>query len=404
MPYTEWVENDQITIPINIQPRDGNGILVTTTYPYPYIVYLGQILSLQQNALSGNTHAIAIQSGQIATLQSQIATIPAPYLTPQISGQCLNSSLIQGIDVVLNLMVTAWCTFLGVIGTNANLNSAIATQCNNLNSATAFSGGQMAALTGWKSSPQTIADTITNQWLTLCDARVGISNALAAVTPNCAQIIFNYEVSLTNSNTVFAFYFNGYSFYPSGFVNGVGGNSSTIRIQDAAGNHFIQTIDPVALSNSQGPYTIPLSGSTLQSGSTYTITATSNVKNTNLGLTCVRSTIKVVSNTTNPGINVSEWPLPQSSCCPTIGTWNQSFLSGSTIAGSYTLISGLAFTPRYVSITSKSPYNYGLNPNINLNQIYLTYTIGGATLNFDSGGGWLAMSTGTMSYDWAAFP
>jgi len=58
-----------------------------------------------------------------------------------------------------------------------------------------------------------------------------------------------------------------------------------------------------------------------------------------------------------------------------------------------------------VNIVSKTPYNYAANNSglTNLNQIYLTYVPGGATLSFDSGGGTVNYS-GTLIYDWIAFP
>jgi len=373
-----WVPNTLTTVAAGLRYPDSNGDTVNTLYPLDYLILIGQDLAI----LSGTTNQLQAgysdQATKILALQAAVATMPTQYVTPQISGQCLNSSVTQDIDDVLTLMVTAWCDFIAVAGTNAALNIAIATQCSNLNSSTAFSGGQMAAITGWKSSPSTLADTITNQWLTICDARVGIANALAAVTPGCNQVIIDYQVVLTESDSIFAFYFNSYTFIPSGFVD-IG---SQIKITDTAGNQYLQSLDIVVVSNSSGAYTIPLSGSTLQPNDTYTVTVTSDIRNSVLGLECVKTVIhSVYSN-----------PVTDAACCPDTGTYN-AYTSGST---QITLFSGLTYTPSYVGITPKNSFTAGLITDLNYSP-YLSYISGGAVINF------LGAPDGVVSLDYISY-
>jgi len=388
-----WVPNNLIYLPSQFIYNDANNNPVYQLYPYDYLVLLGQNTNLISIALSGETHTNIIQAQQISALQTAVATIPSQYYTPQISGQCLNSNVTQGIDVILGLMVTAWCNFVAVIGSNSNLNIAIATQCANLNSAPSFShpGASMSALPGWKTSPVTVADTLTNNWLTTCDARVGISNALAAVTPTCNQVVINYQVVLTGGNSIFAFYFNSYTYIPSGYVD----NGSTILIQDTAGNHYQQSFNIVNVSNSSGPYSIPLSGTTLQSNSNYTITVNSNVTNSTLGLTCQKTMVEYVNaQTTQTNIG----------CCPDIGTFSLVTTSGQTINTSYNLITSLTYTPRYVSLIPKTFYTVNNSAaNFLPKNIYITYTQGGAVLNLTTGSGPVTDAGGTIQYDWMAF-
>jgi hypothetical protein len=171
-----WVLNIPIIVPVNLRYNDANGDPVTSLYPLDYLTLVGQDLNTVYANITNINSTLSIQAGQITSLQQAVSTIPPVYNTPTISGQCLNSNTTQPIDTVLSLLVTAWCNFIAIAGGNTALNSAIAKQCPNLNSDIAFAGGQMAAITGWIASPQTLADSLTNLWLTVCDARTGIKN------------------------------------------------------------------------------------------------------------------------------------------------------------------------------------------------------------------------------------
>ena len=294
MTVAKWVSNNLITLPSQLKYKDVNLNPVDKLYPLEYLTLVGQDLNLTMIALSGETHTNIVQAQQILSLQTAIGTIPAPYTTPQISGQCLNSNTVANIDSILTLMINAWCAHVLVMGTDSNLLTAVGTQCANLNSAPQFTtpGASMAALTGWKATPTTIADTLRNSWLTLCDARVGISNALAATTPDCSQAIIEFAVVFNGAQ--FNLFFNGYTFIPSGFTD----NGSIMTITDSYGNVRTQSINLVIAQSNSSYIAVTLSGSTLSPTSPqYTLSLASNISNSTLGLTCSKTTIAII----NPG-------------------------------------------------------------------------------------------------------
>ncbi len=84
---------------------------------------------------------------------------------------------------------TAFCDLLGVIGTSADITNAVNKQCADLNNAPRlFGGGSMSNIPGWENSPTTVADSIGNMWLTVCDMR----GALDQVLNTCCFSICNY--------------------------------------------------------------------------------------------------------------------------------------------------------------------------------------------------------------------
>ena len=252
----------------------------------------------------------------------------------------------------------------------------------------------MAGLVGWKTTPTTIADSETNQWLAYCDARAGITTALKAVTPTCSQVIINWLAYLPSFGTGFNIFFQGYTFIPTGFVDG----GSSIVITDGMGGIITQAIDIITLSNTPGPYNISTSGTTLSPNATdYTVTITSNVADAALGLTCQKTTL-AVSATPHvlPFTPPTFGPTPSSpTCCPDIGNYSGVVTSGQT---TIPLVTGLTYIPRFVSYVAKNSgtpiavINDSLGP-------YLTYTAKGAFITF----AYAASGGGVVDIDWIAY-
>lgn len=84
---------------------------------------------------------------------------------------------------------TAFCQLVSVMGSTNDLGDAINKQCADLNNAPRlFGGGTMTNIPGWESTPATVADSIGNMWLTVCDMR----GALDQVLNTCCFSICNY--------------------------------------------------------------------------------------------------------------------------------------------------------------------------------------------------------------------
>lgn len=286
---TIWVPNTLLDVPAAIRYNDANGNPVYTLYPLDYLVLVGQSIA----NLSGSTIQIAAtvtyQIDQINYLLNAISNIPPEYNTPEIAPECLAvSQTPQPIDQILTLMVQAWCDFVVVSGSIGDLNIAIATQCPNLNSDVAFAGGQMSAITGWVSSPVTLADTITNIWLTLCDARIGIQQALEQSAITCSDIIINFNGVISDNGLTLTVYLLGYTFLPEGFSS----SDSTITIADSSNNSIT-----FGINITQEQVIFDLTGAGLNPISNYTVTLNGTAKN--LPVTCEKVVIKQISNTTS---------------------------------------------------------------------------------------------------------
>lgn len=393
-----------IQLPANLKFIDASGNPVSQLYP---TAINAQLNTPQTSAISNGLAAISTNIDQInqinlilnqyqttlTSLQNQITAIntSGAVALPNVNAYCLSTppNLSVPLNVATTLLISNACSYNNVLGTPTALANAILAQCDNLNTLPAFgSNSDMAGLVGWSTSPTTIANTINNQWISYCDARAGITKALAAVTPGCSQVIVDYQAVINNFALGMYFYFQGYTFIPDGFTD----NGSGIKITDNGSGILLQNIDIVTLSNTSGPYVVNTSGSTLSSQSPYFIVqVTSNVTNTSLGLTCE----KVVTKTIYPAYGPA--PIgPNGQCCPDIGNLTYTFnTSGGTTA--VTLMSGLSYTPRFVAVTPKDITTHGQFFSYGY---WIQYVYGGAILHNSTSAGF---DNVTINVDWMAF-
>lgn len=86
------------------------------------------------------------------------------------------------IQTAFSWLEADYCTLRGLLGSNSEITSAVNSQCASLSSETTLApglGGTMSTLPGWSNNPVTVANAITNMWLTVCDMRSYISDVLS---------------------------------------------------------------------------------------------------------------------------------------------------------------------------------------------------------------------------------
>lgn len=150
---------------------------------------------------------ISVINNNLTNLDIRVTALesaPAPSFTlPSISTGCLASYMSSAssatIDLVLNTLLNdatiGYCALVGATDLPADLLAAVATQCivgsdsSLANTGQTFSSayGPYTGFGTWQDSPVTVADTINNLWIAICD-------------------IYNYSktssVSVQNTSTV----------------------------------------------------------------------------------------------------------------------------------------------------------------------------------------------------------
>ena len=131
---------------------------------------------------------ISLINTQITDILIRLTTLenaPVPTFTvPSFTINCQIGSLLSGtnqpIDTLLEEFINSvWCSFYAVTGSTTDLTNAIGTQepCIEETSETISKPGTTYATeyAAWVAEPSTVADSITNIWLVLCDLYTALS-------------------------------------------------------------------------------------------------------------------------------------------------------------------------------------------------------------------------------------
>ena len=157
---------------------------------------------------------------------------------PKISpSECIASSNIAiPLSEAVSKLDTEFCKIAKVIGTAPSLVAGINKQSSDLKNYTQLgSSSTMSTLTGWKLSPATVGDTLSNMWLTILDMR----GAVKAIQDNCCKIncdsiVIDFSIKLNDERTEAKLYFASKSKIPVGFRD-CDPNGNILTITDSAG-------------------------------------------------------------------------------------------------------------------------------------------------------------------------
>ena len=161
---------------------------------------------------------------EIASLQTQIDNLdvrvtvlentpPPTFTLPSIQTNCLASymsgSVSATIDLVLDTLLNdntiGYCALVGATGLPGDLLAAVATECITAGTPTLsnFPVPFGTVYVGsWVNSPVTVADTITNLWLSICDIYTALNSSSVEVVAGTGIDVTTTTVGLTTTYTV----------------------------------------------------------------------------------------------------------------------------------------------------------------------------------------------------------
>ena len=207
------------------------------------------------------------------TLEARPLPTPLPTVTPTCT---FPSSADQQLDVAWEALEQQFCQLRAITGTPTALSAALTYQCTGLGAEKALSStGTMNGLTGWKNQVGTVADVLTNLWITVCDMRAavkdmainGTSGGLSG-TLNCSSIIVDFSVTTNEARTSATLFFAGVTTIPDG-VTDCTGQGAKVTFSDSSGAKFISYVNVTNNKSNTNGVTINLSG--LNTALAYTV-------------------------------------------------------------------------------------------------------------------------------------
>lgn len=301
---------DMITVATCFQTLDLNGDPILSLPIDDYVRAIGNKVCTIAATVASQGTTISSQGTTLTSYGTRITNLENTALTylPTVTPTCIygGDTSAKAMNVFLQALEVQFCTLRSATGTSTALLNAAAEQCSGLNSAAALSvSGTMSGISGWKSTVSTVADSLTNMWLTICDMRTAISAIQGCCSKTCADVIVNFVANITDNGATIKLYFAGYTFLPSGFTDCSEGGS-VLTITDGISGSYTTNVVLSTASISSTPISIDVTSTPLSPTGSYTLNLASCI--TNGTLTCNKSVIVKVTGTPlscNPPSNVT---------------------------------------------------------------------------------------------------
>lgn len=374
-----FVLNTPLQVAAALRYLNANGDTVTQLYPNDYTSLIGGAVNTLIGQNTTTIGILATQNNQIGVLQSEVAALltSATGFVPTVNGYCLyNDNALHPITDAVQRSISLQCDYNSVLGTPTALSLSILKQCANLGTSPAYSqNSTMSALAGWVTSPLTIADAVNNIWLSYCDARTGITQALSQSAITCASITIHYTTVYNPNSKIVSYYFYSSSIPTNFSANNT--NSGLITITDLDGNTYTKTFDLYAAVLA-GSITANISASSLSPTSSYNTVISYTIASTtpalgcsgakpgtilNYTTTCPNST---VTSPTNTSVQYSFTPTVSNDVLYTVELFSSSGItSGSTALQVKSYVNPAnTVTDTFTNLTSSSVYMFRISITI----------------------------------------
>lgn len=247
------------------------GDQITTMTLKDYVIAIGNELCKRIPQIDSNTNRIAVLEAQQTAngsrfndidqeLSEVVTTLPASCLYPV--GTAISSGVAMVADELCNLEAST--------GSPIELLQAIQQQCANMDNLKTLANRQTtySGINGWITAANygTVADSLNNMWLTICDMRAAVENILlTCCCTDCDDVEISFSASLLgNQLTLF---FTGS--VPSG-MSDCSPTGNLVTVTDAYGGSYTSYV-PV-ISNINSSVNIDLSGTPVNTATDLTIT------------------------------------------------------------------------------------------------------------------------------------
>ena len=338
------------------------GDTITTMTLKEYVTAIGNKLctlipqiDTLKNQQSKTTRNVAQIFTSIIGLEEQVAqaviTLPATCLYPD------NTPATTGINIIANEL----CNLESSTGSPIALLQSIQQQCTNMDSLKTLANRQLtySGINGWitQTNYSTVADSINNLWLTICDMRAAVENILlTCCCTDCDDVNISFSATMSGDpSTLLTLFFTGS--IPTGLTDCFP-SGNLITVTDANGGSYTTYVQVV--NNLNGSVVINLAGTPVNTATTLTIVIQGCWKRPAPGsdcggLECSRMLTYVINQSVN---------CPTLALIPTTTTINYSFTNN--VAGPITYTVELYTSPGNVfvgSFVTPNPVQFAIVTN-----------------------------------------
>jgi len=242
-------------------PLTGNP--VTALQLDQYAAYLASKICNILTSISIINQTILDIESRLVILENCVLPCSPSGGETQVISQCIiPGGLPVNVSTLLLGLESSFCNLQNATGTPAIISQTINQQCLYGSSQKLSGTGTYAGVSGWQASPSTLAQSVRNIWIILCDMYAAITD----IKDNCCdtgcdsiQFGFTYNVVNDGFGVPTSLNLNFTSSNIPAAYNDCGG-STTITITDSGGNTITQVANIKALSTNPTGVTIALAG------------------------------------------------------------------------------------------------------------------------------------------------
>jgi hypothetical protein len=256
-------------LPACLQYNDEGGNPVTQ-------LPLDQFATLISYQVCTNLQSIQTINTTLSNFDTRISTLeqcvlPCNQIVPekQVVPTCIiNVGQLTDVSVLLLALETRFCALETAVGSPALINNAISQTTIQGSTNMLSTNGTYSSVTGWQSSPSTLAQSVQNAWSVIDDLYAAIVEIQNNCCPTgCGSVTFAYTTSNVLNAAGFIesinFNFTGSSI-PGAFVEENG--KSIISITDADGVTVTTQVQVTTLQSQPAGFTFTLPSSINQFG------------------------------------------------------------------------------------------------------------------------------------------
>lgn len=259
-------QDPMILIPQNAAcfiTTDENGASITQLPTSDFIKRIAvEVCSLKTasilQATTLNNHAT-----RIGALEARPTASALPTVTPSCT---FPTTADVNLDVAWEALEQQFCQLRSITGMPTALSAALTYQCTGLGAENALSQtGTMSSLNGWRNQVGTVADALTNLFITVCDMRAAVKDlALNGVSSNstafnCASVIVDFTVTTNAERTSATMFFAGLTTIADD-VTDCTAQGAKVTVSDSSGARFITYVNVSNNKTNTDGVTFSLSG------------------------------------------------------------------------------------------------------------------------------------------------
>lgn len=249
-----------ITLPDCLRYNDPLGNPVNKLPLTQYAQLVGNKICDILDSITSIQAVIGDHETRLVVLENCVLPCTGSTTEKNIVSSCMYPGQSTAVSQVVLALESEFCSFRGVVGTVALINAAIAKQCIPGTTPLLSTTGTYSSLVGWQNSPKTLAESVGNLWLVICDMHEAVKNIQLNCCPSgCNSTTFAFTTSLLNNPVGIPEYLNlnfTSSTIPASFNDCAGG--SKVLITDSLGGSTSTTVNVASLQNNSAGVNIPL--------------------------------------------------------------------------------------------------------------------------------------------------